>query len=438
MKLRIFQSDKGDCLLLQGKDGKNVLCDGGMARSMRRHVRHLLPRLVGDGGKLDHVYVSHIDQDHISGVLQLLNDALDWKVYRFHRDNGDRSIRKPAAPEPPEIGGLWHNAFRDQVEDNAGDIGDLLAASAPLLIGTSEPGLVDLGVHAQKIAQSVPEAIKVSNLCRPDLLDIPINALPGSGGPKKLLYFRDRPAPFHVGTMTFTIIGPTRHELDDLRDGWNNWLGLNHARIDAIKAELRRQVDAFASGRMTGTPFDLRRWNDIPSYDDVSVPNVASLMFMVEENGKRLLLTGDSHQDKILEGLSAGGFLDDGFLHLDALKIQHHGSEHNLDEDFARRISADHYIFCGDGSHGNPEPSVLDIIYQSRLGPASKRALAPSATDRPFTFWFSTNTDSLPEFSGKHASFAEVEALVERMIRDSNGQLSAEFVRRDYRTLTIN
>lgn len=438
MKLRIFQSDKGDCILLQGDDGKNVLCDGGMARSMRRHVRHLLPRLVGDGGKLDSVYVSHIDQDHISGVLQLLNDALDWKVYRFHRENGDTSTRKPAAPEPPPIGGLWHNAFRDQVDKNVGAVGDLLAASAPLLIGTSEPSLVDLGVHAHKIAHSIPEALKVSNLCRAELLDIPINALPGSNGPRKLLYFRDTPTTFNVGNMTFTIIGPTEKELDDLRDGWNNWLGRNHTRIEAIKAELRRQVDTFASGQITGTPFDLRRWNDIPSYDEVSVPNVASLMFMVEENGKRLLLTGDSHQDKILEGLSAAGFLDDGFLHLDALKIQHHGSEHNLDEGFVKQISADHYIFCGDGSHGNPEPSVIDIIYQSRLGPESRRALAPRAADRPFTFWFSTNANNLPELSEKRTNFNDVEALIDRMIDTGNDQLSAEFVRRDYRTLTIN
>ena len=438
MKLRIFQSDKGDCLLLQGADGKNVLCDGGMARSMRRHVRHLLPRLVGDGGRLDSVYVSHIDQDHISGVLQLLNDALDWKVHRFHRDNGDTSVRRPAAPEPPVIDGLWHNAFRDQVDENAGSIGDLLAASSPLLIGTSEPSLVDLGVHAQKIAQSIPEALKVSRLCKADLLNIPINTLPGSSDPSKLLYFRDTPAPFDVGGMTFTIIGPTERELDDLRDGWNNWLGSNHARLEKIKAELRRQVDAFASGRMTGTPFDLRRWNDIPSYDEVSVPNVASLMFMVEENGKRLLLTGDSHQDKILEGLRAAGFLDDGSLHLDALKVQHHGSEHNLDKDFVKQISADHYIFCGDGSHGNPEPSVIDDIYQSRLGSSSRRALAPVALDRPFTFWFSTNTESLPELSKKRTNFADVEALIDGLISDSNGQLSAEFVKRDYRTLTID
>ena len=39
MKLSIFQSDKGDCLLLEAKSGELMLCDGGMAPSMRNHVR---------------------------------------------------------------------------------------------------------------------------------------------------------------------------------------------------------------------------------------------------------------------------------------------------------------------------------------------------------------------------------------------------------------
>ena len=37
-------------------------------------------------------------------------------------------------------------------------------------------------------------------------------------------------------------------------------------------------------------------------------------MFMVEEDGKRLLLTGDGQQDFILAGLERTGFLDDGII----------------------------------------------------------------------------------------------------------------------------
>jgi hypothetical protein len=31
------------------------------------------------------------------------------------------------------------------------------------------------------------------------------------------------------------------------------------------------------------------------------------------------------------------------------LKVQHHGSENNMDDALAERVSADHYVFCGNG-----------------------------------------------------------------------------------------
>ncbi len=81
MKLQIFQSAQGDCLLLEGKDKKLVLCDGGMRSSIKSHVRDELTKLRTKGRELEFVYVSHIDSDHISGVLQLLEDEVEWRVF---------------------------------------------------------------------------------------------------------------------------------------------------------------------------------------------------------------------------------------------------------------------------------------------------------------------------------------------------------------------
>ena len=437
MKLRIFQSDEGDCNLLQSNDGKNILCDGGLSKSMRDHVRENLGELIGSDGMLDYIYVSHIDQDHIQGVLRLLRDSLDWKVYDFHQAQNDPDVRKPKSPRPPIIGGLWHNAFSDQVDENLGEIGGLLAVSVPVMFGTAIPELVYAAEEALSIAHSIPQALKVSRLCKKDLLDIPVNLIPGSTGPEKLLYSKKRPKSFNVGSLKITIIGPSESELNDLRDGWNKWVDGHENRIKSIQKEIHKQIEKFSNDQLEGTPFDYRNWNGVPDFRGVSIPNVASLMFMVEENGKRLLLTGDSQQEKILEGLETAGYLDDGYIHLDALKVQHHGSEHNLDANFSRHVSADHYIFCGNGTHGNPEPKVLDIVYKSRMGVKSKLTQAPDAKGKKFTFWFSTNSDSLPKQSKKHANFEEVEELVDKWVKESNGLMSAIFVTEDFVTLDI-
>ena len=423
MKLQIFQSDKGDCLLLEGADGARVLCDGGMASSMKKHVRAELSKLREQGARLDYVYVSHIDQDHISGVLQLLEDELEWRLYDYHRANGT-PIRKPKIPRPPAIGGVWHNAFCDQIGKNAGAIENLLAAAAPALLATSVRELVELGEELQQISMSIPEAIKVSRYASAELLDIPVNKLPGAQEQPKLLMYRDDQRPFAVGSMHFTIIGPTHNELSLLRKGWNNFLRNvdNRQRLKDLRAEIKRKVDAFGQ-----EAFDLRDWNGIEDFRGVTTPNIASLMFLVEEDGKRLLLTGDSQQDVILKGLELAGLLENGYLHIDVLKVQHHASEHNVDENFCKRVSADHYIFCGNGSHGNPERSVIQQIYDSRLGPKKKRALAPEAQERDFKFWFSTTSDLQIPGSEQQYAFEAVEKLVEELKDRSNGRLSAAF-----------
>ena len=88
MKIVVFQSDKGDCLLIEGLDGSRVLIDGGMPNTYTAHVAPYLDNLRQAGGKLDVVYVSHIDEDHISGILQMMDDAVDWSIFDFQTTVG--------------------------------------------------------------------------------------------------------------------------------------------------------------------------------------------------------------------------------------------------------------------------------------------------------------------------------------------------------------
>ena len=422
MILHIFQSDKGDCLLLEASDGGLVLCDGGMSTSMRAHVRDELARLREDGRELAYVYVSHIDQDHISGVLQLLEDEVAWRVFDYEQSVSHPDPTTPDVPRPPVIRGLLQNAFRDLIGLNEStEVEDLLAVAVPSLLATAEPRLVDAALGLQDLAQSIPEALKVSRLAAADALDIPVNRLPGAGGPAKLLFVGDDAMTFDVGSMTFTLVGPGRQELTDLKTGWVTWLRENKKTVRDLRRELKRRIDEFSNGG--DSPFDLRDWNGIPDFHGVTAPNVASLMFMVEEAGRRLLLTGDSQQDKILDGLRATGFLGAQGLHVDVLKVQHHGSEHNLDPNFAREVSATHYVFCGNGISGNPDPRVIDHVFESRLGAPATRTLAPAAAGETFHFWFSTTAAAQPATSARRTVLEALETHVDELRQASGGRL---------------
>jgi beta-lactamase superfamily II metal-dependent hydrolase len=129
-------------------------------------------------------------------------------------------------------------------------------------------------------------------------------------------------------------------------------------------------------------------------------------MFLVEENNKTLLMTGDGHSRDILKGLKAAKRLDaNGGLHVDILKVQHHGSEHNIDKDFTRVISADNYIFCGNGSHTNPPKTGV---------PAKRRNNGDQningKNNRSLTLWF--NSDDSVTKSANKGHMKKVEDLV--------------------------
>ena len=53
-------------------------------------------------------------------------------------------------------------------------------------------------------------------------------------------------------------------------------------------------------------------------------------------------------------------------FHVDLLKAPHHGSANNVEPGFFRRITADHYVFSGNGNHHNPDPETLRMLAAAR------------------------------------------------------------------------
>ena len=59
-----------------------------------------------------------------------------------------------------------------------------------------------------------------------------------------------------------------------------------------------------------------------------------------------------------------------GKIHVDLLKIQHHGSKHSTDARFFRSVTADRYVISGNGKHGIPHREMLTWL-SSRAGMTS-------------------------------------------------------------------
>ena len=60
----------------------------------------------------------------------------------------------------------------------------------------------------------------------------------------------------------------------------------------------------------------------------------------------------------------AAGLLKKDKLHVDVLKVQHHGSNRNTTASFFNTITADTYVLSADGRHGNPKFNTMKWIVE--------------------------------------------------------------------------
>jgi len=440
MKLTIFQSDKGDCLMLEERDGqgKRMLIDGGMAQSYSEHVAPTMGKLKEAKKSLDVVYVSHIDDDHIGGVRQLLDDLVAWRVFRFQSKSGNTRAKEPKAPEPPTPKQIWHNGFSSLLKDNSEAIEDALSASATVLslapdnmrASDSKILLTDLAEQNQDLVTGVSTAIQVSNRISPDQLNIPLNP-PEKG---KLMFVRADAKPIKLGTMSIQILAPRSADLKRLRDDWNDWLRANKETLSKLQQKAKETEDKLGSEAERVREPMIALAKELGDSSSVTPPNLASLMLLVEQgNGnsiKRILLTGDGLGSEVIHGLKDLKKLrSDGTLHVDVLKMMHHGSEHNMDADFPTLITADNYIFCGNGFSGNPEEIVVDAVLASRLGTGKRRSKNPEAGN-PFHVWINTHSSEATN-KDYRAQLETIEKLVNEQQANSKGQLTAHFLKED-------
>lgn len=444
MKLTVFQSDKGDCLLLEGDAGGRILADGGMRDSYTEHVAPALGKLQKKKETIDVVYVSHIDQDHISGVLQMMDDEVEWRIHDYQIKHGNPTHKPPTSARPPKVKHIWHNAFHDQLEKNVGDVGDMLAASAAILSGSEIGEIKELASQQAGLVTSISEALQLSRRVSPEQLGIKLNH-PAGG---KLIMVRDKPgAPIKFGGMKIRVIGPFDEDLKELRKEWNEWLKKNKDKVKKIQASAATDASAFsvreigdliepklaqaqALEKDLAKDIEFDKKKKLGVRKKVTTPNLASLMLYVEEGKKTLLMTGDGHWEDIIKGLERLGKLDPvdkkSSIHVNVLKVQHHGSEHNVNLEFCQRVIADHYIFCGNGEHENPDLEVLKAVAASRIGGATQ--VSPHAlSGRPFKFWFnSSRAVTLKKEAKEHMS--KVQKLIGQLAKQSGGRLSSQFL----------
>lgn len=375
--LEALRARFGDSLILHSgtaRSPKLTVIDGGPPGVYNDALRPRLEairaeRKLDDRTPLDIelMMVSHIDDDHVAGLLELaakLNDR-----------------RESGQPLPWKIRRFWHNSFDDILDND-----DLQVASGASTM--SEASLGDfLGLEGSLILASVKQGRELRKLL--DAL-----GLDGNVPFKGLVLATDQVKVVTVGDLKITVVGPRRTELMALQEKWNK----------EIKPLLKKERSR-------------ERLAEIAAYVDKSVHNLSSIVALVESQRRRILLTGDGRGDHTLDGLKAANLLKRGKLVVDVLKLPHHGSDRNVEAAYFETIVAKHYVVSADGKFDNPDVGTLKMIQAAR-------------SDDDFTIHLTYPLDefAVPKIGQKVEKFFAAERRAGRaykVVTRPSGQLSA-------------
>ncbi|NBM21113.1 ComEC/Rec2 family competence protein [Streptomyces sp. GC420] len=300
----------GDSFLVRwgtrGGRERVMLVDGGPGGVYEAVLRERLTRLAPDTAgapRIDAVCLSHVDDDHTAGLLRLLGEI--------------RRARRDDLPEPFAVRRLWFNSVEELVDH-----------ASPGLSASVRP-LVD---RAAADSEAVKASYNQGRAVRDEAVALGLDGNPLFDGPliEGTVATLDR--------LRVTVVAPDDEALDELAERWR-------------EAKRRKDPDVIRA-----------------SYSDGSIPNLSSIVLLIEHEGRTALLTGDARGDRILAGLRATGLLTgSGPLHVDLLKLPHHGSDRNVESDFFEQVHADHYVISADGiKHHHPGEDTLRMLVGSR------------------------------------------------------------------------
>ncbi|MEP6649494.1 MAG: MBL fold metallo-hydrolase [Lapillicoccus sp.] len=312
IRIELLPARMGDCILVEclrdGRDPWRLLADGGPPDTWPL-LKERLHRLATEGQVVDVAVVTHIDSDHIGGMVPLLSEELARSMVRDVWFNG--------APQLPPV-------VRERVRSvtQGEEIGAAVVGSdgqQPLPWNAAFGGTaIDVGEPGGFVPVIVPNGPAV------------------------------------------TVLSPTTKRLTALGRRWRQTL------------EQANGDDERERGLDTPLPLaDLASLSALRSASDGSTPNGSSIALLLEHRGASVLLAADAFGSVLTAGLEAlARHRGVDAVAVDAVKVPHHGSRANVSAAFVRVVPARHYLVStnGDIFHHPDDEAVARIVVGAPAG----------------------------------------------------------------------
>ncbi|MGX7002331.1 hypothetical protein [Caballeronia sp. KNU42] len=314
-RIHVLPAQRGDALWIEygTEDAPNhILIDGGITATGRDHLRKRVEE-VGTPLHFALLVVTHIDLDHIQGILQFLEDL----------------------PDGITFGDIWFNGW-DQMK----------------AIGL-EPMGVKEGIRLSEILKKNHKATWNK------AADGKAIALEADGS--VVTYSID-------GGMKLTVLGPAHEQLVKLRERWDDVIEEFGAAEEAEDSgEVPSGLDLGTPGLEPMGPMDIPELAKSKFKEDETIPNGSSIALVLEYEGRIALMLGDAYPSVIANSLRTLSLNER--VKVDVVKLAHHGSRNNTDRAMASLLSAPTWIFSSNGAGNTKHPhkeSVARVLHDSK------------------------------------------------------------------------
>jgi hypothetical protein len=314
-RIEMLPARHGDALLVEygrGATTRRILIDGGPIAAYPQIIDRLRALPEGERG-LELVVVSHVDTDHIEGLIRLF---------------AERRSRWPI--EPADI---WFNGWRHMEEslDLGGREGDFLSALLRRRAFDEWNKAFDRKAVVVAPHEPLPEVVLEDG-------------------------------------MTITLLSPDAARLKSMAGKWEKDVqkfGLDPGDLDAAWDQLVKATRYHPEEGLLGGPDEFIATLQKQLRPDTSKANGTSIAFLAAFEGRSVLFLADAHTRIVCDSIKRLIPTGEKRLKVDAFKMSHHGSRANISKELLSLVDAEHYLVSTNGDiHDHPDQAALEAVVQ--------------------------------------------------------------------------
>jgi beta-lactamase superfamily II metal-dependent hydrolase len=305
IRFEFFEAGQGDSILVttiqNKKEVTNILIDGGAGGLYTRKLRNLKK-------SLDLVILTHLDDDHILG----LRDLLKFDV--------DKIAKKDSYI--PYIKEVWYNAFRN----------------------TSNTNDIDFKPPKKSTTVSIKNQLKFREYM---------------SFAKDKIQYRDYISvnyitePLEVNDIKLILLSPNDDKLEELYLKYEKELPKTTISTFTKSKDFSSTIEDLYKKPFSGT-------------DDSSESNGSSIAFILIYQDKKFLFLADAHIPLIIDSLKKVKeqyFKDEERMEFEFIKLSHHGSRNNINDEFLDLVQSENYVILTNSrGHRHPDKETLSKI----------------------------------------------------------------------------